>query len=150
MGLCDEEWFAREKRILCLCGWVASISQDYRRGFSYKRWKVLSGITCVLLLSPRHLFCNFKRYFRDYIGNLDSQDDSPPSGSAAGASGQRDMSKIATIARSRVTWLKTLASGRMQTLVDSQTQLILLLPRGHLLNRRLSNPRASAALLLWS
>lgn len=46
----------------------------------------------------------------------------------------------ATLARSRVTWLQTLASGRMQTLVDSQTQLILLLlPQRRLLNRRLPN-----------
>lgn len=54
------------------------------------------------------------------------------SGSSAGASGQRNMSKIATIARSRVTWL--------QTLVDSQTQLILPLSQRRLLNRKLSNP----------
>ncbi len=64
-----------------------------------------NGMTCVLPLSPIYTVTSFAtaKDFRDYIGNLDSQDDSPPYGSAAGASGQRDMSKIATIARSRVT-----------------------------------------------
>lgn len=75
--------------------------------FLQKKEKCLAsnGMTCVLPLSPIYTVTSFAtaKDFRDYIGNLDSQDDSPPSGSAAGASGQRDMSKIATIARSRVT-----------------------------------------------
>lgn len=105
MGLCDEELFAREKRILCLCG--LQFPKTIEGYFPTKDEKCLAsnGMTCVLPLSPIYTVTSFAtaKDFRDYIGNLDSQDDSPPSGSAAGASGQRDMSKIATIARSRVT-----------------------------------------------